>query len=194
MASPIPSPKSPRVTPNTDRHHPRGGRSMNDLARQRLSELLASHGRQLCDDPRRLRALLADHLPGMKREANVLAAAAEQRVAADLLNSSAGVPYEVTAGRLSRRLADELALADDAALWAGEAWAAALGVIPPPTRPTAADRTAKATLPPNPAPPHQQAPAAVHPILAGWSGVSRSRRQAGLATAHPAPGKGGSGL
>src|SRR5262249_21057085 len=98
--------------------------------------------------------------------ANVLAAAVEARVVADLLNSSAGVPYEVTAGRLARRLADELALTDEAAHWAVESWAAALGGIPPPTRPTAADRTARAA-PPAPAPPSippRQVPTTVQPV------------------------------
>ncbi len=100
---------------------------MNDLARRKLSELIAQYGSALGDDPRQLRALLSDLCPGCKREVHVLVAAAEQRVPAELLNA-AGSPYEVTAGRLARRLTSDLALTEEAARWAVESWAVALGI------------------------------------------------------------------
>ena len=102
---------------------------MNDLARQKLREILMQYGCSVCDDPRRVRALLADHCPDLKREVHLLAFAAEQRVAAELATASTAVPWSALSGRLVRRLVDELAVAEDAARWAVESWAVALGRI-----------------------------------------------------------------
>jgi hypothetical protein len=102
---------------------------MNELANQTLSEVVARYGRSACEDPRRFRALLADLWPGRKREVNILVTALEQKIAADLLNSSAGQPWEVMSGRLVRRLMEEVAMAEDAAIWAVESWALAMGRV-----------------------------------------------------------------
>lgn len=104
---------------------------MNDLPRQKLSELIAQYGRALCDDPRRCEALLQDSCPGYRREISVLVSALRQRVAADLLQSSGGEPRSVLIGRLTARLEDNLGLAEEAARWSVESWALALGVIAP---------------------------------------------------------------
>jgi hypothetical protein len=101
---------------------------MNELPRQKLRELIAAYSRSLCDDPRRCEALLRDYCGAHKREINVLVSALRERVAADLLGSQGAVPPEVLFARLRKRLRDNLGLADDAASWAVESWAAALGV------------------------------------------------------------------
>lgn len=101
---------------------------MHDLPRQKLCELIASHGRSLCDDPRRCEGLLRDHCGAHKREISVLVSALKERVVADLLGSQSAVPPEVMFARLTQRLQDDLGLADDAACWAVESWALALGV------------------------------------------------------------------
>lgn len=102
---------------------------MNDLPRQKLCELIATYGRSLCDDPRRCGALLRDYLRGQyRREVYVLIGALKEGVAADLL-ASQRVPHEVLLAHLTKRLHDNLALAEDAARWAVESWALALGVI-----------------------------------------------------------------
>ena len=49
-------------------------------------------------------------------------------MAEDLINASAGVPPALLLGRLIKRLEDELGLAENAARWAVESWALALGV------------------------------------------------------------------
>lgn len=103
---------------------------MNEQVARVLAQLVATYGRELCEDPRRCRALLSDHCPQMRREINVLVAALEEGVAEEWLRSSAGVPWEALAGRLTRRLTDNRAIAAPAARWGVEAWGAALGLLP----------------------------------------------------------------
>ena len=101
---------------------------MNDLPRQKLRELIVQYGRSLCDDPRRCEALLKDYCGQYKREIFVLVNALKNRVAEELINASAGVPPALLLGRLIQRLEDELGLAENAARWAVESWALALGM------------------------------------------------------------------
>ncbi len=103
---------------------------MNDQARQVLCGIVRKYGRGVCDEPRRVRALLADLCPDLKRECHALAEAQEHGAAADLTQPTAGVPIELTLGRVARRLADETAMSEEAARWAVASWAAALGMIP----------------------------------------------------------------
>ena len=101
---------------------------MNDLARQKLCEIVVQQGRGVCDDSRRLRGLLGDYCPGLKREINALTTAVEQRVVSDLLKLSAGSPWEIVAGRLVKRLIDEVAMNEDAARWTIDSWGLALSL------------------------------------------------------------------
>jgi len=103
---------------------------MNDLVRQELCQIIRSHGLSVCDDPKRLRGMLADLCPDFKREVQVLTSALEQRVASDLLTGSGNHPWEVVSARLVHRLGDELAMTEDAARWAVESWGVALGKLP----------------------------------------------------------------
>ena len=102
---------------------------MNDEPREKLRELIVEYGRSLCNDPRRCEALLKDYCGQYKREIFVLISALKNRVADDLLKTSAGVPHVLLLARLMKRLEDELGLAETAAQWAVESWALALGVI-----------------------------------------------------------------
>ncbi len=102
---------------------------MNDLPRQKLCEIVGQYGRSLGDDPRRTEALLRDFCGEYKGEIFVLVSALRERVASDLLSLQDGVPHEVLLAQLTKRLQDNLALAEDAARWAVESWALALGVI-----------------------------------------------------------------
>ena len=101
---------------------------MHNEPRQQLCQLIAQYGRSLSEDPRRCGALLKDHCGQYKREIFVLVNALENRVATELINASAGVPESILLSRLSKRLEDELGLAETAAKWAVETWALALGV------------------------------------------------------------------
>ncbi|HOW76066.1 MAG TPA: DUF1566 domain-containing protein [Candidatus Competibacteraceae bacterium] len=132
---------------------------MNDLPRQKLRELIIEYGRSLCDDPRRCEALLKDYCGQHKREIFVLVSALKNRVADDLLKTSASVPQSILLARLHKRLEEELAMTAEAAHWAVESWALALNVInqpvpvikppvsPPSPSPTVA-KVAPTTLPP----------------------------------------------
>ena len=117
---------------------------MHNEPRQQLCQLIAQYGPALSEDPRRCSALLKDHCGQYKREIFVLVNALENRVATELINASAGVPEVVLLSRLSKRLEDELGLAENAAKWAVETWALALGVIQQPLQvsaPTAVQAT-----------------------------------------------------
>ncbi len=105
---------------------------MHDEPRQKLRELIVQYGRSLCDDPRRCEALLKDYCGQYKREIFVLVSALKSRVAEDLLKASAGIPQSILWVRLNKRLEEELAMTADAAQWAVESWALALGIIAQP--------------------------------------------------------------
>ena len=117
---------------------------MNDLPRQKLRELIATYGRSLCDDPRRCEGLLRDVCGAHKREIHVLVSALKERVANDLQGTHSGAPRVVVMARLTKRLQDDLGLTADAASWAVESWALALGVISGvPPKPPAEHKPAK---------------------------------------------------
>ena len=133
---------------------------MEPIVRDTLRQLIVRYGHSLCDDPRRCEAMLRDLCGQHKREVFILVSALKQRVAADLFGGSGGLPAPLLIGRLRQRLVDELALTGEAAYWAVETWALALGVIagpvifPAPT-PTPASgpqpppKPAKETQPPH---------------------------------------------
>jgi nitrous oxidase accessory protein NosD len=102
---------------------------MNGVPRQKLCEIVARHGRSVIEDPRRCEGLLRDYCGEYRREISALVGAVEEHAAADMLASPASTPREVLLARLAKRLCDYLALSEEAARWAVESWALALGVI-----------------------------------------------------------------
>ncbi|MFM7476068.1 MAG: hypothetical protein ACKO2T_10145, partial [Microcystis aeruginosa] len=64
-----------------------------------------------------------------QKEIAVLVGALKERVPADLLASQNSTPPVVFLARLTKKLQDNLGLAEEAARWAVESWALALGVI-----------------------------------------------------------------
>jgi hypothetical protein len=101
---------------------------MNNRPRQILAEIIGTYGKAIADDPRRCEALLRDLCGDHRREIFVLTNAMREQVPSDLLHSR-GVPQEVVLARLRSRLENNLSLNSDAARWAVESWALALGVI-----------------------------------------------------------------
>jgi hypothetical protein len=99
-------------------------------AAETLTQLLAAHGRALCDDPRRLEALLRDLCGEERRAIFVLVNALRERVAVDLLGWPAGVPPALLHARLAQRLEASLGFAPDVARWTVETWAGALAAVP----------------------------------------------------------------
>jgi len=102
---------------------------MNDIVRQKLQYVIAQYGRSVCDEPKRCEGLLRDLCPEYKREVNVLVSALKERVAAELMTASDAMPKEFLIERLTKRLYDNLGIAEEFARWAAESWAMALGVI-----------------------------------------------------------------
>lgn len=101
---------------------------MNDLPRQKLIEIVARHGKSIVDDARRAEGLFRDNFGSFRREIAVLTMALEEGVAHDLTTVS-NTPQTVLLRRLVQRLIDNLALSEDAAQWAVNSWALALGVV-----------------------------------------------------------------
>jgi chromatin remodeling complex protein RSC6 len=102
---------------------------MNNDIRHKLRELIVEYGSSLCNEPARCEALLKDYCGAQKREIYVLVSALKKRVTDDMLKSRGAVPQEIIMRRLCKRLEDELALTVEAAQWAVESWALALGFV-----------------------------------------------------------------
>lgn len=102
---------------------------MNHMVRKKLCELIAHYGRSLCDNPLRCEGLLKDSCCGDQREVFVLMCALKEQIPLNLVASQNGVPSEVVLGNLVKRLHAHCALSEDAARWAVESWALALGAI-----------------------------------------------------------------
>jgi formylglycine-generating enzyme required for sulfatase activity len=117
---------------------------MSPQPRQQLVELVARYGRELAEDPRRCEALLRDYCSEYKREITLLVSAARERVAAELWAGRDSVPAATLLARLTRRLYDNLGIAEGFARWAVESWALALGVIADPTADTGTESPAEA--------------------------------------------------
>jgi len=102
---------------------------MNEAPRQTLRELIAKYGSALCSDEKRCTALLRDLCGAHRREVNILSGALRERVPLDLLAARNSMPRDLLLARLAKRLEEHLALTADAARWAVDSWALALGVV-----------------------------------------------------------------
>jgi hypothetical protein len=102
---------------------------MNDVPRQTLRDLVDRYGRALCGDARRCEGLLRDLCGAHRREINILVSAQKERVPLDLLAAQGSMPRSMLLSRLARRLEEHSALTEEAARWAVESWALALGVV-----------------------------------------------------------------
>jgi len=103
---------------------------MNQIPRQKLVELVARFGRDICEDARKCEALLRDVCgDGHRREIFVLVSAVKDRVAADLASFDNGIPPATLIARLSKRLHNNLGIAENLASWSVQSWAMALGVL-----------------------------------------------------------------
>ena len=105
---------------------------MHDQPRRTLCQLLKQYGPELHVDARRTEALLLDLCNAYPREIFVLISAQKQRVPMDLLGAPRWMPRQALTAQLIRRLQEQLALTEEAATWAVETWAMALGIQPSP--------------------------------------------------------------
>ena len=83
---------------------------MNDLPRQKLRELIAEQGQQLCDDHKSCRTLLRQRCPDHRKEVTLLVDALQEGVADELRTAPAGQSVEPVVTRLVAVLQDDLDL------------------------------------------------------------------------------------
>lgn len=101
---------------------------MNEQAARILVSLVSRYGSSVALDPLRCEGLLRDTCPRCHREIFVLVNAVRQQIPADLLAPRHSLPPALFRGFLVKRLQDELGFSDEAAHWAVDTWAAALGL------------------------------------------------------------------
>jgi WD40 repeat protein len=100
---------------------------MNDLLRQKLCDIVATYGAGVADDPSRCGDLLRRAAPEDGTGVEALLRALEARVPARLALLTEPLAMAPLTSGLVRRLVDEQGLSEEAARWAVESWAVALG-------------------------------------------------------------------
>jgi hypothetical protein len=143
-----PAPNDATTDPG-DLKDPAAQAEMGPLSREKLAELLGTYGVDLSRDPRRVKGLLQDLVPGHRREQLVLVAAAEDGIPDRILSASGTLPAEGLVARLASEFAARHAFSASAALWAVQSWAWALGKSPEPLD----GRPPEQASPPPPMPP-----------------------------------------
>lgn len=103
--------------------------AMNNVPRQTLRELIDKYGPDLCSNAGRCGGLLRDLCGAHRREINILIGALKERVPLDLLAARSAMPRALLLSQLAKRLEDQLAFTEEAARWAVDSWALALGVV-----------------------------------------------------------------
>jgi hypothetical protein len=98
-----------------------------DPARRTLCDIVESYGARIADEPRRLENLLNDLCGDERRAIFLLVHAARERVPAELAQALERGGAGVQVRRSTQRLCDDLGLGGEAARWAVETWALALG-------------------------------------------------------------------
>ena len=102
---------------------------MNKLPRQKLIELIQEYGLSVADNPKRCKGLLLDYCGSDYRgEIKILIEALNEGVGSELRNISKGIPKPLIITQQTNKLI-ALHISDEAAQWAVETWALALGVI-----------------------------------------------------------------
>ncbi len=100
---------------------------MNDQPRSQLRTLVKQEGVDIWKDARRCRGLINDYCGEFRREINLLIAANDEHVPAAL--TAASIPANILLPTLANRLQESRAITSEAAIWAVESWALALGIV-----------------------------------------------------------------
>lgn len=102
---------------------------MNDNARLALCDMVRQYGRSAIEDPSRCKGLLHDFLRNERPELTILLGALTEGVPSDLVTSQSAAPPMARIAQAIGKLQKNLLLTEDAARWAVESWAVALGVV-----------------------------------------------------------------
>jgi len=104
---------------------------VDSSVRQTLIELREKYGRALLEDPGRLEAHLRDLAPGKNAEIHCLVCAVREGVVTNLETASDALPIDAVIARLADSLRERLAMDPQAARWAVDSLAFALGLAKP---------------------------------------------------------------
>ena len=99
---------------------------VNEAVAAQLCRIVTTYGPEVCEDPRRVEALLRDLSGEHRREISVLSGAAREGIPAELLANAGKVPAAILGERLVQTLQDNLGMGETAARWAVAVWASAL--------------------------------------------------------------------
>jgi len=102
---------------------------LNNEARKQLIEIVKKYGIKILDEPKKVEGLLKDFCGDCKREIFSIVNALKEGAANDLANSTKGSTTKLVAGRLCKKLQDDLALSEEASIWSIESIAMALGIM-----------------------------------------------------------------
>lgn len=97
-----------------------------DIPRIKLKYIIKGFGPSVISEPKRCEALLRDLCPEYKREISVLIAALKERVPWDIVSSRDIMPEDFLISQLTRRLYENLGIAEEFARWAVVSWLLAL--------------------------------------------------------------------
>lgn len=96
----------------------------------KLRELINKHGQQILNDPNKFGSLMLDLCMGTnEREINILVTALMKKIPQQLQSSGNASLTDDLRSSLSQRLENATGLRSDAANWAVNTWAAALGIV-----------------------------------------------------------------
>jgi hypothetical protein len=105
------------------------GHTMLDEAQRRLRALVAEQGPSVVDDRQRCQNLIRDYGLTDRGSVNILIAALEENIPADLRKPDAVGTLDLLMANLRGRLQTNHGQTEDASRWAVESWAVALGLL-----------------------------------------------------------------
>ncbi len=105
-------------------------RSLHDVPRQKLRDIIGNYGPELCADPQQCEGLLREQCGEHQREVTLLIHALKENIMTELLDRQHSQTYEAVLAACTEQLQEKLSLTETAARWAVESWALALGILP----------------------------------------------------------------
>jgi len=102
---------------------------LDNEARKQLIEIVKKYGVKILDEPRKVEGLLKDFCQEQRKEIFSIVSALKEGASTELINSSKSGTQKLVIGRLSRRLQDNYAMAEEASIWSIESIALALGIM-----------------------------------------------------------------
>ena len=176
---------------------------MNDIARQKLKELISRFGTSLATDRMRCLGMMRDMCREQKKEISGIMTALEEGIPTAIMKPDFSI--EITRKLLILKLENDRGLAKEVAEWSVDTWAIALGVLtesqlPPDTTAPQPQQISAPTPSPQPqvqTPRHQPSapvPSPQRPSVVHNSAPSRSSAKVNLNQPRPTPSPNNSGV